>query len=99
MTIGEIERAMKVIESNPIIWGYKRGYSVDDIAEGLLIRRSAVIKEIAAYERRCVEHDVLLRQPLSQLADNPQRMAIWQRQKRGARAALAAIERERREAV
>lgn len=86
---------MKVTWSNPIIWGYKHGYSVDEIAAGLLIPPARVRGEIIAYEQRITEGEVALKRNADVLSKNPhiQRLGCWKRQRDGARAALAEIEK------
>jgi hypothetical protein len=85
---------MKVIWSNPVIWGYKHGYSVPEIAAGLMILPARVRKEIAAYEAAIIEGEIALRQNSDVLGKNEHvhRLGNWQRERMGARAALAEIE-------
>lgn len=88
---------MKVIWSNPIIWGYKHGYSVAEIAAGLMISEARVRGDIIAYEQAIAEGDIALQRSADVLSKNPhiQRLGYWQRQRSGAREALAAIEADR----
>lgn len=84
---------MKAVWSNPVIWGYKHGYSVAEIAAGLEIPEARVRGEIIAYERKITDGEITLRRNFDVLTKSKhiQRLGYWQRQRDGAREALAAI--------
>jgi predicted transcriptional regulator len=84
---------MKVIEPNPIIWGYRRGYGVAEIADGLGIPDQTVRKIITDYEERRAVAEIMLRSGTAE--GGWSRMGNWKREVLGARAALAAIEAEK----
>ncbi|HWJ86910.1 MAG TPA: hypothetical protein VNS12_02435 [Pelagibacterium sp.] len=88
---------MKAVWSNPIIWGYKHGYSIDEIAAGLMVPRARVRGEIIAYDQRIIAGRALLRQIPNGVGDTShiRRMSQWQRETGGARAAIDAIEAQR----